>query len=85
MVLLGGGIEDLAVAPAARRRGHGRALLEAAIQELPGSVGSDVFLSVDAEAAGAIRLYRALGFAETLRSVLLEKSWASPVVVATGD
>lgn len=69
-------IEELAVAERARGRGIGRALLEAAIAALPGPAERDVFLSVDPEAKAALRLYRRIGFVETLHTLVLTKALA---------
>ena len=51
----------LAVAPACRRSGLGRALLEAAISALRESGTKQLFLEVDKGNEAALALYRALG------------------------
>lgn len=51
----------LAVAPQARRKGIGRALVEAAIERLG---GAELFLEVAADNGPAIALYQRTGFAE---------------------
>ena len=52
----------LAVRPAARRRGVGRALLEAALLLVAGEPAAAMFLEVAADNAGAIALYEKAGF-----------------------
>lgn len=52
----------IAVAPAARRRGVGRALMVAALEQARVAGAREVFLEVDAGAAPAIGLYAGLGF-----------------------
>lgn len=59
-----GRIEDVAVLPAYRGRGVGRALLLAAMNYLWGRGCRAIELTVDAENADARRLYDALGFVE---------------------
>lgn len=54
-------ILTLAVAPAARRKGLGRALVEAAVDQL-GS--AELFLEVAADNGPAIALYRQAGFSQ---------------------
>ncbi len=56
-------ILTLAVAPAARRRGVGRALVEAAVAHAPAAL----FLEVAADNAAARALYAAAGFREAGR------------------
>jgi len=57
-------ILTLAVAPAARGKGLGRALLQAAIRKAQ-SLGADtVFLEVGADNPAALALYAGLGFAK---------------------
>ena len=60
-------ILTLAVSPACRRRGLGRALMHAAAARAAEGGASALFLEVDAENIGARRLYSALGFAEAGR------------------
>ncbi len=60
-----GRIEDVAVLPAYRSQGVGRALLLAAMNHLWGRGCRVIELTVDAENADARRLYDALGFVET--------------------
>lgn len=57
----------LAVVPAARRRGAGRALLAAAMTEAARNGAAAMFLEVAEDNAAAIALYRAAGFRETGR------------------
>lgn len=57
----------LAVAPAARRGGLGRALVEAAMQVAALAGAETVFLEVAQDNAAALALYRAAGFRETGR------------------
>jgi ribosomal protein S18 acetylase RimI-like enzyme len=52
------------VAPAARRRGHGRALVRKAIAEAHSAGADTLTVSVDARNAPALDLYESLGFAE---------------------
>ncbi len=53
-------ILSIATAPAARRRGIGRALLSYAVREFERV--ADIFLEVRSKNKGAIRFYEALGF-----------------------
>lgn len=62
-----GEILNLAVAPARRRRGIGRALVEQVLAVLGARGVSEVFLEVRESNAGARALYGALGFAEVGR------------------
>jgi mycothiol synthase len=62
---LGGWVEDLGVAPAARGIGLGRALLWQGVRELAARGASSVLLGVDARNATAESLYRATGFRAT--------------------
>jgi len=59
-----GDIQTIAVAPQARRRGLGRALMLALIGEARNRGAREVFLEVRADNPGAQTLYRALGFEE---------------------
>ncbi len=59
-----GDIQTIAVAPHARRRGLGRALMLALIGEARNRGAREVFLEVRADNPGAQTLYRALGFEE---------------------
>jgi ribosomal-protein-alanine acetyltransferase len=59
-----GDIQTIAVAPHARRRGLGRALMLALIGEARHRGAREVFLEVRADNPGAQTLYRALGFEE---------------------
>jgi len=58
-----GEVLNLAVAPAARRRGVGRALLDAALGWLAAEGVLTTFLEVRRSNEAAIELYRAAGFA----------------------
>ena len=60
-------ILTLAVAPAARRRGLGAALLAAALQGAVLRAAAAMFLEVSAGNAAALALYRSAGFAEVGR------------------
>jgi ribosomal-protein-alanine N-acetyltransferase len=60
-------ILSVAVAPAARRRGAGRKLLEAAMAEAARRAVSRLFLEVAVDNRAALGLYAALGFIETGR------------------
>ncbi len=60
-------ILTLAVAPAYRGRGLGRALMRAAAARAAEAGASALFLEVDVENIPARRLYEALGFAEVGR------------------
>jgi len=62
------GIEEVAVLPAFRRRGVGRALLAAALAGKEGAV-----LSVGENNRAARALYRSLGFALSARRIVLER------------
>ena len=63
------GIEEVAVLPALRRMGVGRALVTAALaREAPKAA----ILSVGEENKAARALYRALGFTQTARKVVFE-------------
>jgi ribosomal-protein-alanine N-acetyltransferase len=55
-------IMTLAVAPAARRKGLGRELVEALAKEAVGRDARTLFLEVAADNEGAIALYKAIGF-----------------------
>lgn len=57
----------VAVAPAARRRGAARALLDAAMTEAGRRGAATMFLEVAEDNSAAISLYRAAGFRETGR------------------
>jgi [ribosomal protein S18]-alanine N-acetyltransferase len=57
-------ILTLAVTPAARRRGIGRALLEAAIVKARAMGATVLFLEVGADNLAALALYAGLGFAQ---------------------
>src|SRR2546425_4490531 len=62
-----GEILNLGVAPAHRRQGIGRALVERVLQELAGLGVRTVYLEVRASNASARRLYESLGFGEVAR------------------
>lgn len=68
----GAEIADLAVAPAFRRRGIGRALVEALLEHARARDLSEVEIGVEADNQGALALYRQLGF-ELRRSVELTR------------
>lgn len=55
---------SIAVAPKWRRRGVGRALMDAALADLLHSPARHLFLEVDRTNQSAIALYRRLGFAD---------------------
>jgi [ribosomal protein S18]-alanine N-acetyltransferase len=57
-------ILTLAVAPAARRSGLGRVLMQAAMDEAAAAGAQGMSLEVAADNAAALALYRGLGFAE---------------------
>ena len=57
-------IQTIAVAPAARRHGLGRALVNALVGEARRRGARQVFLEVRADNPGAQSLYRSLGFEE---------------------
>jgi len=59
-----GDIQTIAVRPAARRLGIGRALLVELLAEARRRRAAEVFLEVRADNPGAIALYASLGFAE---------------------
>lgn len=59
-----GDIQTIAVAPHARRRGLGRTLMLALIDETRHRGARELFLEVRADNPGAQSLYRELGFAE---------------------
>lgn len=67
------GVSCLAVAPEQRRRGLGRALTLAAIEEARGSGAARVFLQVEATNTGAARLYAGLGFRPAQRYAYRER------------
>lgn len=60
-------ILTVGVMPAARRRGLGRALLEAAADRLAGEGAGALFIEVAVTNDGALGLYRGLGFEEVGR------------------
>ena len=60
-------ILTVGVAPWARRRGVGRALMVAAIGVARATGVSEMFLEVDVDNLGAVSLYESLGFARTGR------------------
>lgn len=60
-------ILTIGVAPALRRAGIGRVLLDAALGEAAGRGARTVFLEVDAGNSAAIGLYRSAGFGEAGR------------------
>jgi len=62
-----GEIMNLGVAPAHRRQGIGRALVERMLQELAGRGVRTVYLEVRASNASARQLYESLGFGEVAR------------------
>ena len=62
-----GEILNLGVAPAHRRQGIGRALVERVLQELAGRGVRTVYLEVRASNASARQLYESLGFGEVAR------------------
>jgi predicted N-acetyltransferase YhbS len=55
-------VGGMGVAPEARRRGHGRRVMEAILERAARRGAGDVFLEVIAENLPAIRLYEQLGF-----------------------
>lgn len=55
-------ILTVGVAPWARRRGVGKALMVAAIGVARGAGATQMFLEVDVDNTGAVRLYERLGF-----------------------
>jgi ribosomal-protein-alanine N-acetyltransferase len=57
-----GEIADLAVAPSARRRGVGGALLDRVVRDAAASGVGALYLEVRESNAGAIALYRSRGF-----------------------
>lgn len=57
----------IVVAPAARGRGYGRRLMEAALRALYRDLVPEIFLEVDEKNASAVSLYRSLGFVEVGR------------------
>lgn len=57
----------IAVAPAARGRGYGRSLMEAALRSLYSDLVPEIFLEVDESNASAVSLYHSLGFLEVGR------------------
>ena len=63
-------IITLAVRPHSRRRGHGRALVQAALDKLGQSGAEQVFLDVEDGNLPAIKLYEALDFAYVRRRKL---------------
>jgi GNAT superfamily N-acetyltransferase len=56
-------LEDLFVTEAARRGGHGRALVEAALESARARGCRRIELDVNEQNTGAIRFYESLGFA----------------------
>ena len=60
-------VMTLAVAPSHRRRGAGRALLEAAMAQAEARAVDAVFLEVAADNDPAIALYRSAGFEQVGR------------------
>ncbi len=60
-------VVTLAVAPAARRQGQARALMESAMTVLLGLGAQTLFLEVSAENPPAINLYAGLGFEQVGR------------------
>lgn len=71
----------LGVMPAARRRGHGRALLAAALTEAAMRGARVMFLEAAAENAAALGLYAAAGFAVVGRRARYYPGGADAVVM----
>ncbi len=71
-----GEILNLAVDPAARRRGYGRLLLETVLEALRAAGASAVYLEVRQSNAAAIQLYTGAGFR---RLSLRKKYYSNPV------
>lgn len=69
-------VQDLYVAPSARRLGLARRLLAAAVEETRPFKGAFLRLSVDAANAPALAFYRRLGFARVEGEHLLDLSGA---------
>lgn len=61
------GLFEIATDPAARGRGHGRRLVLSALKWARGRGAAYGWLQVEAANAGAIALYRSLGFSEAYR------------------
>jgi len=66
-VLDEGQLDRLAVLPEQRRSGVGRALLAGILSKLQAAGAASVFLEVRASNAGALELYRRVGFVEAGR------------------
>ena len=66
-------VDELYVAPAARRRGLARAALQALLAEAAALGLCAVHLEVERESAPAERLYRSLGFAGNERQLLTRR------------
>lgn len=62
-------IEDVVVAPAARRRGYGAALIRATIEKARAEGAKSINLTSRPERISANKLYRALGFRERTTNV----------------
>lgn len=75
-------ILTLAVRPAARRAGLGRALVRAAAVEAARSGARSLFLEVAHDNAAAVALYRAAGFAEAGRRARYYRRGDSPAADA---
>lgn len=54
----------ISILPAARKQGHGRALLSQALDAVQSAGVTSVFLDVDATNTAALTLYRSAGFTE---------------------
>lgn len=65
-------VAELVVAPAARRKGHARALLGAVAREAAAAGATRWGLYVKADNEAALRLYRGLGMQEQAREIAIE-------------
>jgi ribosomal protein S18 acetylase RimI-like enzyme len=72
-------LDELAVDPALRRRGHGRALVEHGVARARRVGASRVWTQVSPEAPGTAALFRRLGFREEDR--LRATPWRKPVLL----
>jgi GNAT superfamily N-acetyltransferase len=80
-----GYVRQIVVAPQARRRGIGRALMETAARQLREQGKLSWRLNVRPDNHAAVRLYGSLGFATVYSSVVLRLPWSSVEMMPAGD